>query len=58
MNRTQWYAEGFRWIGSLFNSAADHFERSATRVAELDPRVQRAADEYLEKVRTRSHLYG
>ena len=25
--RALWYAEGLRWIGSLFHSAADHLEQ-------------------------------
>jgi hypothetical protein len=58
MHRALWYAEGFRWIGSLFNGAADHFEEAAARIAELDPRAQRQADEYLEDVRSRAHLLG
>ena len=58
MNRAQWYAEGFRWIGSLFHDAAAHFEESAARIAELDPRMRKQADEYMNDVRTRAHLHG
>lgn len=58
MHRALWYAEGFRWIGSLFNGAAEHFEQAAARMAQLDPRVRREADQYLDDVRTRAHLHG
>ena len=58
MNRAQFYADGFRWIGSLLEGAADHFEQAAARIAEMDPRMRREADEYLDEVRSRAHLYG
>ena len=56
MNTSLWYAEGLRWIGSLFNGAADHFERAATTAVQLDPRY-RPAEEYLSEVRTRIHIH-
>jgi hypothetical protein len=56
MNTSLWYADGLRWIGSLFNGAADHFERAATLTANLDPRA-RSADEYLSEVRNRVHHF-
>ena len=56
MNTSLWYAEGLRWIGSLFNGAAEHFERAAALAAELDPR-HRPAEEYLSDVRTRVHIH-
>ena len=56
MNTSLWYAEGLRWIGSLFNGAADHFERAATTAVQLDPRY-RSTDEYLSDVRHRIHMH-
>ena len=56
MSRSIWYADGLRWIGSIFNDAAEHFERAATEVTPLDPRALREADQYVNEVRTRAHL--
>jgi hypothetical protein len=58
LDRARWYAEGLRWIGSLFLGAADHFEQAAARMAAIDPRVRREAENYLDGVRTRAHLQG
>jgi len=56
MSRTIWYADGLRWIGSIFNDAAEHLERISTETALLDPRALREADQYVNDVRTRAHL--
>jgi hypothetical protein len=56
MNTSLWYAEGLRWIGSLFTGAAEHFERAASTAAELDPRY-RAPEEYMSDVRNRVHIH-
>ncbi len=39
-----WHAEGLRWIGSLFNGAADYLDRPATCAGcfRYDPRRARA----------------
>jgi hypothetical protein len=52
-----WYADGLRWIGSVFNDAAEHLERASAETARLDPRVAREAEEYMENVRTRVHIH-
>jgi hypothetical protein len=57
MSKSLWYAEGLRWIGSLFNGAADHFERAATTVVRLDPHYRcHPGEKYLDEVRTRAHI--
>ena len=56
MSKSIWYADGLRWIGSIFNDAAEHIERSASEVALLDPRALREADQYVNEVRTRAHI--
>ena len=57
MTKNHWYADGLRWIGSIFTDAADHLERTAAQVARLDPRVAREAETYMENVRTRVHIH-
>ena len=44
MSRALWYAEGLRWIGSLFNGAAERLERVQGDAVRADPRVQRAVE--------------
>jgi hypothetical protein len=51
-----WYADGLRWIGSLFNDAADHLEHAAIASSDVQPRYQ-PIDEYLSDVRTRVHIH-
>jgi len=57
MSRTLFYAEGLRWIGSIFNGAAERLERNAAD-APLDPEEYRAAERYVDELRTRasSHI--
>ena len=55
MVRTLWYADGLRWIGSVFNDAAEHLDRVSAESMQLDPRVLREAEAYMESVRTRVH---
>jgi hypothetical protein len=57
-NRAHFYADGLRWIGSLFDGAASRLERNAEELAGIDPRARREADEYLNDVRSRAHLHG
>jgi hypothetical protein len=57
MTRTLWYAEGLRWIGSLFNGAAERLERAPGDAVQADPRVQREAETYMDNVRTRVHIH-
>lgn len=55
-NRTLWYADGLRWIGSIFTDAAESLERNAADDEPLDPKTYRAIDGYLNDVRTRVHV--
>ena len=55
-NRSLFYAEGLRWIGSIFNGAAERLERNAVVDVPLDPRAYRDIEEYVNNVRTRAHL--
>ena len=55
-NRSLFYAEGFRWIGSMFNGVAERLERNAVVEAPLDPRTYRDIEEYVNNVRIRAHL--
>ena len=57
-NRSLFYADGLRWIGSIFNGAADRLESSAARDVPLDPREYRAIEDYVNDVRVRAHLNG
>jgi hypothetical protein len=56
MSRTLFYAEGLRWIGSIFNGAAERLERNAADP--LLPDEYRAAERYVDELRTRasSHI--
>ena len=56
MSRSLWYAEGLRWIGSLFSGAAAHLERTAAEAPALDPRVLREIDRHMNEMRTRVHI--
>ena len=57
---TPWlfYAEGLRWIGSIFHGAAEWLEHNPAADAPLDPRAYRDIDEYVNEVRMRAHLNG
>ena len=57
MSRNLWYADGLRWIGSIFNDAAEHLERRATDEVPLDPAAYREIDGYLNEMRTRVHVH-
>jgi hypothetical protein len=49
-----WYADGLRWIGSLFHSAAEHLERPSLSANAGEPHAFRpTVDEYLSDVRFR-----
>lgn len=55
-DKSRWYAEGLRWIGSLFGSAADWLERPASRHASLDPMPRHTSfDEVVGDMRNRLH---
>lgn len=57
LSKATWYADGLRWIGAAFNSAADRIEERATAFASIDPRVHREMDQYMHEVRTRVHTH-
>jgi hypothetical protein len=57
-NRSLFYADGLRWIGSIFNGAADKLESNAATEAPIDPRAYREIEEYVNNVRLRAHLNG
>ena len=57
-NRSLFYADGLRWIGSIFNGAADKLESSAATEVPIDPRAYREIEEYVNNVRLRAHLNG
>ena len=57
-NRSLFYADGLRWIGSLFHGAADKLERNAALAVPLDPRAYREIENYVNDVRMRAHLNG
>ena len=49
-----WYADGLRWIGSLFLDAADHLESPSFSPAPGEPRAKYLpVEEYLFDVRSR-----
>ena len=51
--RSTWYSEGLRWIGSLFDAAADFLER-ATGPAPLEPMPRHTSfEEIVGEVRNR-----
>lgn len=51
---SSWYADGLRWIGSLFIAAADRLERPSIAPAPLEPQPDyRPAEEFLSDVRLR-----
>ena len=54
ITQTSWHAEGLRWIGSLFLSAADRLERLARDNAPLEPAPDyRPPDDFVSDVRHR-----
>ena len=55
--RNVWFADGFRWMGSVLYGVAEHLERVSTDVASLDPRISREAEAYMDAVRTRVHTH-
>lgn len=54
MTTTMWYADGLRWIGSLFNDAAARLERNAEEP--LDPTAYRDIERYVDELRSRVHI--
>ena len=54
-DRTHFYADGLRWIGSLLNDAADRLDRSAPEP--LEPHEYRAMERYVDELRTRVHIH-
>jgi hypothetical protein len=57
MNKALWYADGLRWIGSVFNDAADQLERTASETSMADPRVVREIEQHMNEMRTRVHFH-
>jgi hypothetical protein len=55
-NRIVWYAEGFRWIGSLFDGVADRLEREAAWTQHLPAAADHQA-EVIEATRNRLLSY-
>jgi hypothetical protein len=55
--RGAWYAAGLRWIGSLFNGAADYLDRPSFAPSPLEPRPKYLPiDEFLFDVRHRVNV--
>jgi hypothetical protein len=50
-----WYADGLRWIASLFTAAADRLDRMhGASALPLEPAIDpRAIDDYIDDVRFR-----
>jgi hypothetical protein len=57
MSRNLWYADGLRWIGSVFHDAADRLERVGEQAAPPDPHALREIDRYVNDMRTRVHVH-
>lgn len=56
MTTTAWYADGLRWIGTLFHDAADHFERVSLAAVPLEPRPDLTSPEdRVSELRHRIH---
>ncbi len=54
--RSSWYAEGLRWIGSVFSDAADYLERPSLDAASLDPMPRHTSfDEIVGDMRNRAN---
>jgi hypothetical protein len=51
------HADGLRWIGTIFNDAAEHLERGAAEVTPPDPHAIREIDKYMNEMRTRVHVH-
>lgn len=54
-NRMHFYADGLRWIGSIFTDAADRLDRNADE-SPLDPRAYRDIERYVDEMRARVHV--
>ena len=57
MSKTLWYADGLRWIGSIFNGAAENLERNAADSTPLDPRTYREIEQYINDLQRRVHVH-
>ena len=57
MAKVIWYADGLRWIGSIFNDAAERLEKSATDQEPLHPGAQREIERYVNDPRSRVHVH-
>ena len=56
--KSAWYADGLRWIGTLFHTAADHVDSTPDLSAPLEPlRRAPAFEEFLGEVRHRVHTH-
>lgn len=54
MTTAIWYADGLRWIGSLFNDAAERLERNDAEP--LEPGAYRDIERYVDEMRSRVHI--
>jgi hypothetical protein len=56
MTTANWYADGLRWIGSIFNDAAERLERNDAEPP-LEPRAYRDIERYVDEMRARVHVH-
>ena len=55
-SKSSWHAEGLRWIGSLFNAAADSLDRASAESATPAPMPRHTSfDEIVGDVRNRMY---
>ena len=57
MARAIWYADGLRWIGSIFNDAAERLEKSVADEEPLDPGAYREIERYVNDLHRRVHVH-
>jgi hypothetical protein len=44
--RSSWYAEGFRWLGTILHAAADRLEPGPVAAAPLEPHPELLPPDY------------
>ena len=57
MAKATFYADGLRWIGSIFNDAAERLERSVADEEPLDPSAYREIERYVNDLHRRTHVH-
>lgn len=57
MAKVIWYADGLRWIGSIFNDAAARLESSVADQEPLHPHVHREIEQYVNDLHRRVHVH-